>query len=218
MRFVVNTDAPRAVLEYRDWRFRQTFELSAENAEGEVTGVVEITPSKTWRRHSFPFAPDESLWVRNFRLALRTPDGSSAQARVHYLGRYHRPFRIYDTEVLRLELPTTAEAGTVTVLHVEVRNKNRQPWNSERVLPVFLSYLLVPHDGAAEIEGARTPLAEPVKRGQVLAESITIQWPTTPGVYDLVVDLRVEGVNWFRERNGEPLAQGAVTVLQPAVE
>ena len=213
MRFLVNVDVPEAVLEYRDWRSRREFVIRSDGGSSGASGEIEILPAAAWRRQTFWFAPGEVYEVRNFRLALRTPDDGPATAEVHYLGRYHPPFRIFDSEVLQLNLPTTAEAETTTVLPVRVRNTNRQPWNSERVLPVFLSYQLVPHEpGGTVLEGIRTALAAPVKQGEVLEESLTIQWPSQPGDYDLIVDLRVEGVDWFRERSGRPLAQGVVSV------
>jgi hypothetical protein len=218
MRFLINTNTPHAFVEYRDWQSRQEFEISAKGPEGDASGVVEILPSPAWRQQDYWFAPGKPFLVRNFRLALRTPDGSPAQAEVHYLGRYHRPYRIYDLEVLELDLPTTAEAGTTTVLPVQVRNDSRQPWNSERVLPVFLGYLLRPLDGGKQVEGEPTPMPEPVKPGKVLATAMTVHWPSAPGDYDLVVDLRIEGVAWFREQNGEPLAQGVVSVLPRSAE
>ena len=219
MRFLVNVDVPEAILEYRDWRSRQEFAIRSEGGRSVASGEVEILPARAWRRQTFLFAPGEVYQVRNFRLALRTPDGGPATAEVHYLGRYHPPFRIYDSEVLQLELPISATAGTTTVLPVRIRNTNRQTWNSERVLPVHLSYLLVPHEsGGAVLEGARTPLAEPVEKGGMLEESLSIHWPEEPGDYDLIVDLRVEGVSWFKDRKGEPLAQGVVRVNPPAGE
>ena len=216
MRFLVNTDVPDAVLEYRDWRSRQDFELVADPGADQASGVVEVLPAAAWRRQTFWFEPGAVYLIRNFRLALRTPDGSPGNAEIHYLGRYHRPFRIYDTEVLQLQLPETAEAGASTDIEIRVRNKSRQPWNSDRVLPVYLSYILVPHQGQeSERVGSPTLLTEPIKRGEVLAESLTIDWPSVPGDYDLIVDLRVGGVSWFREQNGQPLAQGVVSVLPP---
>ena len=218
MRFLINTNTPEAVLEYRDWRSRQQFDIKAEETRSEASAVVEILPSPAWRQQDYWFAPGEPFLVRNFRLALRTLDGSPAQAEVHYLGRYHQPVRIYDRAVLKLDLPTTAQAGTTTVLPIRVRNASRQPWHSERVLPVLLGYILRPHDGGMPVEGERTPMPEPVKPGQVLAREMTVHWPSTPGDYDLLVDLRIEGVGWFREENGEPLAQGVVHVLPASAE
>ena len=219
MRFVVNTDVPEAILEYRDWHSRQEIELRAESPGGKASGDVEILPAAAWRRQSYWFAPGEEFLVRTFRLGLRTPDGTPGNAEVHYLGRYHRPFRIYDHEILQLELPLEAVTGSTTDIPVRIRNKSRQPWNSERVLPVYITYLMAPRDGRmAATRGPFTPMPERIKPGQVLQTTVSVQWPSEPGDYDLVVDMRVEGIAWFRQHNGEPLAQGVVRVLPVSAE
>ncbi len=41
---------------------------------------------------------------------------------------------------------------------------------------------------------------------------IDVAWPEEPGAYRLMVDLWVEGVGWFAERVGRPLAQATVEV------
>jgi hypothetical protein len=42
-----------------------------------------------------------------------------------------------------------------------------------------------------------------------------VDWPEKPGDYRLVVDLLVEGVGWFADRVGRPLAEATVEVVAP---
>ena len=40
-----------------------------------------------------------------------------------------------------------------------------------------------------------------------------MRWPEQPRNYGLAVDLVFEGVAWFEERNGSPLARSEVKVV-----
>ncbi len=217
MRFVVHSDAPEILVEYRDWKRRTVERL--ESRVGGVNGEVRFLPSAAWRRHPFWWEAGDPFYARTFRLSVRTPDGRPAQAELRYLGPYRIPSRIFDRTVLALELPERASAGGVERIPLRVRNDGRRFWASDRVQSVFLSYRLTDVDDPARtIEGLRTPLPERVHPGRTTDAFVEIHWPEEPGRYRLVVDLVLEGVTWFAERNGEPLGEGVVTVVEEAVE
>lgn len=214
MRFVVHSDAPEILVEFRDWRRRTVERLSS--SVGGVNGQVRFLPSPAWRRHPFWWERGDPFYARTFRVSVRTPDGRPARAELRYLGPYRVPSRIFARSVLAVELPERATAGTLQRLAVSVRNDGRRFWASDRVLSVFLSYRLVDLDHPGRVlEGRRTPLPERVYPGQATTGFAEVRWPDEPGHYRLVVDLVLEGVTWFAEQNGEPLAEGVVTV-EPA--
>ncbi len=214
LRFLVVSDAPRLTLDYQDWWHSEAVEL--ERPFGE-RGVVEITAAPAWRRHQlwFHWQLETVYHARLFRLAIRTPDGSPAAAELRYLGLAQIPRDIYSREVLGSELPTLAGAGTISVATVRVRNTSSQSWRSGSVLPVYLSYKLFhrTEEGVEVIEGERTPLAEPVRPGEVLEAEIQIAWPPATRNYGLAIDLVQEGIAWFEHHNGSPLARSEVRVV-----
>ncbi len=214
LRFLVASDAPRLFFDYQDWRRRETVEL--ERPFGE-RGVVEIAAAPAWRRHQmwFHWRLEDVFYARLLRLAIRTPDGSAAAAEVRYLGRAQIPRDIYSREVLGSELPTLAGAGTTSTATVTVRNTSSGGWSSRTVLGVFLSYKLFHRTatGVEVIEGARTPLPDSVAPGEVLEAEIEIAWPPATRNYGLAIDLVHEGIAWFEEHNGSPLARSEVRVV-----
>lgn len=217
MRFLVLSAAPKLLLDYRDWRRSQTFELDRPRGE---RGLVEIVASPPWRAHPlwFHWRLDDVFYPRLFRLGLRTPDGTPASAELRYLGPVELPREIYAREVLSAELPTRAAPGTASRVRVRVRNLSSEVWKSDRVLAVYLAYkLYYRRDGRVVVlEGPRTPLPGAVRPGQVLDGEMEVHWPEPPRNYGLAVDLVFEGVAWFEEHNGSPLARSEVLVTPEA--
>jgi hypothetical protein len=134
---------------------------------------------------------------------------------VRFLGEEDFPPRLFERTVLALEMPADVEAGSSSRLEVQVRNESEEEWRSDRLFPVFFSYRLTPlgQPGAAATEGARIPLPQPVRSGNIAAGSVEIRWPDKPDLYQLKVDLVAEGVAWFEERNGAPLGLAEVRVV-----
>ncbi len=217
LRFVVHSSAPEIAVVYRDWRRRRSYRLAS--SVGGADGLLEIESSAPWKRHPFWWNADDPFLVRAFRLAIRTPDGRPATTELRYLGPYHVPSRIFEREVLATALPAEASAGTVSRVAVQVRNRSPRYWTSEQVLPVYLSYRLLPGPGldGPPIEGVRTPLPGRVRPGAVLDGAIEVRWPDRPGEYTLVVDLVLEGVAWFADKTGSPLAEARVAVGGPEI-
>ena len=214
MRFLVLSDARELTFEYVDWRRSDSFKL--ERPVGE-RGLVEVDASPAWRRHPlwFHWRLKDQFQVRLARLSIRTPDGSPATAEVRYLGPAEIPEDIYAREVLGSELPTLAGTGTTSIATVRVRNSSSETWKSDRVLAVFLSYKLFHRtdQGVVQVtEGGRASLPAPVPPGGVLESEIEIEWPVVPRRYGLSVDLVHEGIAWFEERVGSPLARSEVEV------
>lgn len=214
LRFLVLSDAPELWVDYRDWRQSRTATLSRPMGE---RGLVEFDASPAWRRHPFWFhwRLDDIFHARVARLAIRTPDGSPAVAEVRYLGPATIPRDIYSREVISSELPTLAGANTTSVATVTVRNTSSEIWKSDRVLAVFLSYKLFHRtdQGIQVTEGGRTPLAAAVPPGGILESEIEIRWPAVPRRYGLAIDLVHEGIAWFEEHEGSPLARSEVEVV-----
>ena len=98
---------------------------------------------------------------------------------------------------------------------VKVRNDSSHVWTSDRVLAVFLSYKLFHRtaQGVRVAEGGRTPLPASIAPGEVLEAEIEIGWPAAPRNYGLSIDLVHEGIAWFEEHNGSPLARSEVRVV-----
>ncbi len=214
LRFLVLSGAPELRVDYSDWRRSETFELQRPSGE---RGVIEVQPSSSWRRHPFWFhwRRNDVFYPKLVRLGVRTPDGSPATAEVRYLGSADIPREIYSREVIDSELPTVAGTGTRSLATVAVLNTSQEIWKSDRVLSVFLSYRLFyrTDQGLQVIEGGRTPLPEPVAPGETLRSEIEIRWPSTPRGYGLAIDLVHEGISWFEDRVGAPIARSEVNVI-----
>ncbi len=215
MRFLVLSPHRDLELHYSDWGHREVFTLFRPYGR---RGLVEIRPSLALRRHTLWFRNpwDHGLpyYARPFRLALRTPDGSPAEAELRYLADRDLPARIFASEVLVAELPRRAKAGSTSLLKLRVRNRSAGEWRSDAVLPVYLSYRLRPlAEGAETLEGGRTALPARVRPGRVLSAAVRVEWPQRPGRYRLTLDLVMEGVAWFGDRAGAPLAEGEVRIV-----
>jgi hypothetical protein len=216
LRLLVHSMAPKFELVYSDWGRRVSVPLSRPYGS---RGVVEIAPSSGLRYHPLwfrnPWDHGKPYFVRFFRLGLDTAEGSPVEATMRFLGDEEFPPRLFERTILALEMPAEVEAGSTSRLQVRVRNESEREWRSDRLFPVFLGYRLTPLEqpGAAATEGARTPLPQPVRSGNVVASSIEVRWPERPGMYQLKVDLVAEGVAWFEERNKAPLGLAEVRVV-----
>ena len=218
LRLLVLSDAPQLDLVYRDWAQRLRIPLEAPVGE---KGLVEIQPARPVRYHPLWF---RNVWdhglpyhVRDFRLAVRTPNGRpSARAEIRYLGDHPWPEEIFSRRVRALDLPRRAQVGETSEVLVEVENTSSERWDGTGPFPVLLSYCLTPEDGSGAVtEGPRTSLGG-VAAGGAVERRLRVTWPTAPGPYRLTVDLLIEGVAWFEARVGRPLAQAVVEVVPAA--
>jgi hypothetical protein len=211
LRFLVLSTAPRLTFVYRDWK--HSTEVPLRRPLGP-SGLVEIAPAPAWRHHPlwFYWQLQDLFTIRLFTLAIHTPDGLPAEAEIRYLGSSELPSQaFYRRTVLRAELPQTAPAGGTTVVPLEIRNDSEQPWRSDDVLPVHLSYRTA-CAGLPLVEGPRSQLPDVVLPGEILSTSVEVQWPGVETTCELTVDMVVEGVAWFAAQAGGPLATRSVEV------
>jgi hypothetical protein len=210
-RLLVDSDRPDAELVVEDWARVSRYPLATSS--GPERRILEILTSPAWRRHSVAEAGAGAA-VRTLRLSIESRDGTVAAARLQYLGDpefVHRD--AFDRQVLRARLPRTAIAGTVDRIPVRVRNLSSRGWATTPLIPVHLSYRLLPEGEGPLLEGVRTRLPRPVRPGQILVAQARIVWPERPGRYFLRLDLVQENVAWFEDKVGRPLARRWVEVL-----
>lgn len=215
LRFLVLSSAPRLDFVYSDWGQRIVVPL--ESPVGE-RGLVEIQPSRPLRVHPLWFRNiwDHGLpyYIRDFKLAIRSPDGQPAAADVRYLGVEPWPREVFEREVLELALPRRADAGTTGEIVARVRNRSRGAWEPSGVFPVSLSYRLEAEPAPGRVvEGPRVSIGGQVGPGADVHAVVPVTWPGEPGRYRLTVDLLIEGVAWFEARVGRPLAETVVEVV-----
>jgi len=209
IQLLVQTEVPDATLVASDWRRRDRIAL-APLLRG-TTALVSWSPSVAWRVHPFWWQPEPAYRARLVRLGLVTASGRPATARLRYLGRRGVPEGDYASRLISLERPGSAVAGGRDELGATMRNRCAWTWSSSDPLPVVLGVRLTPL-GGGEVREFRGPLEAPVPPGGRGAGRVVIDWPDRPGVYKLRFDLVVEGVAWFAEHGGEPLADFEITV------
>jgi hypothetical protein len=217
LRLLVHSGTRNLELVYSD--HDQSIVIELPNPVGE-RGLVEIQPSPPKRFHPLwfrnPWDHGKPYWVRVFRLAVRSASGQPAEATVRFLGNEEFPPPLFGRTVIDAQLPEMAVAGSSSTAVVQVRNDNRTAWRSGGLFPVYLSYRLRRIDdprAGFEMEGARTPLESPVRPTGVLETPVEIYWPYEPGRYQLEVDLVAEGVAWFKDKAGAPLAEATVEIV-----
>lgn len=214
LQFLVRTNTPRATIVVSDWLGRDRFPL-AEIVGGSAGGLVVAYTSPPWRWHPFWFQDRGDYRARLLRFALETPGGRAATAELRYLGPRGIPAEGFEREVLRVALPATAPAGGVAKIPLELRHRGSWAWDSDAPLPVLVGIRLEAIDGGARRE-QRAPLPHRVEPGGRVVMALPLRWPAEPGRYRVVVDLVLEGVCWFGERVGEPVASAVVTVTPAA--
>ena len=208
--WLAESNAPDAALVVSDWLRSRRIPLAARSGGG-AGGPVSWSPSPAWRVHPFWWRSEPAYRARLVRLRLESTT-PGATARLRYLGRRGVPERGFGREVLAVVLPTSAVAGERALVPVRVAHRGEWAWSSSDTLPVHLAAVLVAADGSGTYE-QRVPLPERVRPGETLDAAVELEWPRTPGRYRLTVDLVLEGVAWFGDRVGAPLASGEVTVL-----
>ncbi len=213
MNWLVTTDAPRATLVVRDWRRTRRLPLG-ETPGGGAGGLVSVRLAPAWRVHPFWWSQGESVPTRLVRLALETPDGAPATARLRHLGRGGLPGRPA-RELLAAGLPVEGIAGGRGHVHLELRNSGRWDWARDGVLPVLVGWRLRPAGGGQPVAQGRAPLPHRVAAGRPVAIDFELDWPAATGAHQLEVDLLIEDLFWFADRVGAPLAGGPVD-LRPA--
>jgi hypothetical protein len=99
--------------------------------------------------------------------------------------------------------PVQPEAGTTSIVALEVENCGTLPWVRE----VFVSYhWLDTRDNPIVWDGIRTA-APPLAPGERATVKATLRAPIPPGTYRLAFDLVAEHRAWFSELGSRMLAQ-----------
>ncbi len=220
-------DAPRATLEVTDWRGSDRFLLAPAGRRSRA--LVELEPSPPWRRHGLGWREGPPLYASVLRLAIRGEGGDGAgaggagerpgrsgpgevAATVYYFGNGRVIRQLVSREVVEVQVPASAAAGSVLRVPVRVRNTGRTTWSSRGDLPVRLGYRLHPPGGGEPIEPPPAALPGETGPGETLATDLEVRLPRRPGRYRLVVDLVAPQVAWFADRTGEPLAEAEIEV------
>jgi len=210
VRFLVTTDTPRAALVVSDRGFRERWELGTEN--GPRSRWVEFEPSPPWRHHVFWWDLETVYHARTLRFALEAPDDPSAVARLRYFGEPETLEETFACERLSARVPERAVAGSSSAVHFAVRNTSRRIWEREDVVPVEVRVRLLGAGGELAADEWTFELPGRVLPGEVLEMEIAVEWPETPGVYHLEVDLVLSRVATFAQRLGSPLVSREVEV------
>lgn len=208
-------DAPGVVLEYRDWWQSRAHRLVADEHE-RVRAVATLELAQPWRHHPMWWS-GEAYDVRVLRLRVRSNDGRRVGARVRYLGDGAIVNATPARRVLSVTLPGEVVAGSSSTIPVRVQNLGGFAWSSTAPVPITFGYRLTrvgASAGAGDARGVlRTRLATEVPPGGEAHAEVRVAWPTEPGRYQLRLDLVLEGLAWFEERVGEPLALSEVEVV-----
>jgi len=162
------------------------FDLSVAHAD--QFSFVPRTQIDHFRHPSFLFGAALEYW---FDLNLSTPQvllrkPETIRARL-----------LADLKTLR------ARPGDTVVLPVLVRNESTIPfqWSDS---PIGLSYHLKKADGQVLVhDNARHFFSQPLLPERERLVELSIASPSTPGSYQLELDLVCEGVFWFKDR-GSP--------------
>ena len=209
LRYVVETDAPKAELVVTDWRGERRYAVGRDiSPDGSVVGV-EIETGPPWRYHGYWFA-ENTFSSRAFRLRLDGPEG--AVARLHHLGDPQIAAMAFDYRAEPLELPSTALVGSSQTVRLRAINTSGAEWKSDDVLAVTARYRLW-RDGEKIFESRRLPIPGKIGPGQMLDLPVDVRWPNDPGPVTLELDLVLEHVDWFQNRLGHPLATAQVELL-----
>ncbi|HET9223860.1 MAG TPA: glycosyltransferase [Roseiflexaceae bacterium] len=118
---------------------------------------------------------------------------------------YHEPGRL-GVEYQVLEAPSSARAELPLLLRVQVRNTGAAPWANRGANPINMSYHWLDERGqAVDFEGVRTILPGPLRSGESVELTLTVEPPPHGGDYLLALDMVEEGIDWFSVRGIAPL-------------
>ena len=113
--------------------------------------------------------------------------------------------RNFDAEILILSKPATLKCDSVIGLPVQIKNLSEAKWPSIGNNKVCLSYHWNKPSGDSIIfDGLRTHLPYSLQSGDKAKIDCTIQTPSSPGSYQLIITLVQEGVAWFEEKGFIP--------------
>ncbi|MEM7584551.1 MAG: hypothetical protein AAF560_14270 [Acidobacteriota bacterium] len=215
LRVFLETSAPRATLEVRDYAKTSTFAVGTEAAEavrGPLGVQVDITTSRPWRRHLYWWDSETPYFTRSLRLRLLVPNGGPATAVLRYFGDPQLHEQAFAYERVADSVPETAFASASSQVAFIVRNASPVTWEHQGVTAVQARYQLFDEAGELVTESERIQLPQPVEPFGRAVLAFEIPWPETAGRYRLVADLVLEHVGWFGARTGGPVIDRWVEV------
>jgi SAM-dependent methyltransferase len=117
--------------------------------------------------------------------------------------------RFYDAAFIApREIAESVPAGASFDLPVSVVNRGRAGWASEGQIPVFASYHVYRRTErgreTASFANARSPLGQYVLPGATHEIRLRVTAPTSPGEYEIEIDLVHEARCWFAEKGSSP--------------
>jgi len=199
LRFATQADTA-GELEISDWRHTESFQL-----EPGVAQVIRFTPAPSWRRHPTTPGPTKEVFGVDFR--FKAPSG---RVELRYLGTGDE--RQTAHRLRRATLPESGFAGSTLDAWVAVQNHSNWVWSSDGVLPLYLTYRFEPLGSGEVVPRVRIPLPNRVEPRGTLRIPFEIVWPSTPGRYELTIDLEQELLGPFANRLGEPIVQKQIAV------
>ena len=214
IRLWVETSAPEAILEVRDYAQRTTFPVGAREPavlRGPFGVRVDLEPSRPWRRHRYWWDPDTLYSSRSLRLRLLVPAGPAA-AVVRYFGDPELYEQAFSYRRLGDSVPGRAPAGSTSRVSFALRNTSPVTWEPEDVVSVSARYRLLTDGGEIVAESPRLELPSRVEPNHQVEVAFDVAWPEEPGSYRLEADLELEHVAWFAERLGDPVIRRQVKV------
>ncbi len=218
IRLWVETSAPEATLEVRDYARRSTFPvgtLATEARRGALGVQVDFAPSSPWRRHRYWWDSETLYTSRGLRLRLLVPAGP-ATAVIRYFGDPELHQQAFSYERLADSLPDRPIAGSTSTVSFTLRNTSPLTWEPQDVVPVRARYRLSTGAGELVKESPRIELPLRVKPFHHVEVAFDVTWPSEVGNYRFEADLVLEHVAWFAERLGRPVIQREVEVTVAA--
>src|SRR5262245_6037138 len=129
---------------------------------------------------------------------------------------YYEPGRL-GVEYQILEPPLSARAELPLLLRVRVRNTGAAPWANRGANPINMSYHWLDERGqAVDFEGVRAILPGPLRSGESVELTLTVEPPPRAGRYLLTLDMVEEGIDWFSVRGIAPLTLPVSVAPAPA--
>lgn len=112
----------------------------------------------------------------------------------------------YDAAYVLEDSPSVVAPGVTFSIVVEVTNRGWQTWTSDGPSPIFLSSHVEDERRRPVIgDGPRTPWPRAVGPGERCGVNLSVQAPSQPGRYRVLVDGVHEGRTWFSQAGVPPM-------------
>jgi hypothetical protein len=124
---------------------------------------------------------------------------------------------LYSVEWLRVQAPSSMEAGSSAAVQIDIRNSSAHTWSGTGASRVRVAYHWLSEAGDTVVRGGRrTELPSDVRPGKRIETEMVVDAPESPGRYVLALDLLRERVSWFSKKDEELAHRISVEVVAPA--